>query len=57
MRCWLARAAPWCILGLNVTDVEFDLVLGSAGEALVDAGAEDGAIRSLLTAMNVLRGP
>jgi hypothetical protein len=44
-------------LGLNVTDVEFDLVLGSAEAALVDAGAEDGAIRSLLTAMNVLRGP
>jgi hemoglobin len=41
--------------GLNITNADFDRVLGHLNAALVEAGAADGAIRDVLTAVNALR--
>lgn len=40
---------------LNITDAEFDRVLGHLNAALVEAGAADGAIRGVLTAVDAYR--
>jgi hemoglobin len=42
--------------GLNVTDADFDRVLGHLNAALVEAGVEDRTIRHVLTAIDALRG-
>ncbi len=41
--------------GLNITNTDFDRVTGHLNAALVEAGATDGAIRDVLTAVNALR--
>jgi len=41
--------------GLNITNADFDRVMGHLNAALVDAGAADGAIRGVLAAVNALR--
>ena len=40
---------------LNITNADFDRVIGHLNAALVEAGAADGAIRDVLTAVNALR--
>jgi hemoglobin len=41
--------------GRHITDADFDRVLGHLNAALVDGGAEDGTIRSVITAVSGLR--
>ena len=44
-------------LTITITDDDFDRVLGHLNAALVAAGADDGMIRSALTAVSRLRTP
>jgi hemoglobin len=55
-RRYTGRALAAAHQGLNVTDADFDRVLGHLNAALVDAGADDGTIRGVLTAIDALRG-
>ena len=41
--------------GLNITDTAFDRVLGHLNAALVDAGADDGTIRAVVTVLSGMR--
>lgn len=52
---WGLRHSARAISG-RVTDADFDRVLGHLNAALVEAGAEDGTIRGVLTAIEARRG-
>ena len=55
-RRYTGRALAAAHHGLNITDADFDRVLGHLNAALVEAGAEDGTIRGVLTAIEARRG-
>jgi hemoglobin len=55
-RRYTGRALATAHRHLNVTNPDFDRVLGHLNAALVEAGADDGTIRGVLTAIEDLRG-
>jgi hemoglobin len=54
-RVYSGRQMAIAHAGLNITDEAFDRVLGHLNAALVDAGADDGTIRAVLTVLSGLR--
>jgi hemoglobin len=55
-RQYTGRALATAHRHLNVTDPDFDRVLGHLNAALVEAGADAGTIRGVLTAIEAMRG-